>query len=379
VSGVAIPKTIVSIGDGAFSGSGITELYFDAVSCADLNARNWVFYPDGEHQNISIIIGKDVEHLPARLFFPLITDPLKIPALNGLFFEEGSALKSIGDYAFYHCSNINGVVLPDSLQSIGDYAFADTDLTQIYLPDSLRSIGTRAFYGAEALQDVRFPHSLEAVEEQAFAYCSALRNVNLFGSAPIPFGKETFLGCEALTKINLPQGQTILPESFAFNCSSLTETYLGNELQVIGGSAFQNCSSLSRVFLPKTLTTIGNKAFQGCSKLVTLIYDAAACADLPSGNEVFSGCSSSLDVVIAQDVVSVPSHLFFSTSDESSNPNITSIRFVAKALVSVGDYAFYPCQNAVAVYHFSKTLWESVSIGTHNDCLSSIVYEGASL
>ena len=66
---------------------------------------------------------------------------LKIP--NTL---DGKTVTSIGNQAFYLCSTLTSIELPDSVTSIGDEAFAwCSSLTNIELPDSVTSIGDEAF------------------------------------------------------------------------------------------------------------------------------------------------------------------------------------------------------------------------------------------
>ena len=53
---------------------------------------------------------------------------------------------SIGDHAFYSCTGLTSVTIPNSVTSIGDYAFAScTGLTSITIPNSVTSIGNSAF------------------------------------------------------------------------------------------------------------------------------------------------------------------------------------------------------------------------------------------
>ena len=55
---------------------------------------------------------------------------------------------SIGDYAFFGCSGLTSITIPNSVTSIGDYAFYDcSGLTSIMIPNSVTSIGNYAFCG----------------------------------------------------------------------------------------------------------------------------------------------------------------------------------------------------------------------------------------
>ena len=70
-------------------------------------------------------------------------------------------LYSIGDAAFYHCTALSELILPDKLQYIGDYAFLEcTGLTTVDFPDRLLSIGGAAFYGNENMTAKVAPGSL---------------------------------------------------------------------------------------------------------------------------------------------------------------------------------------------------------------------------
>ena len=59
--------------------------------------------------------------------------------------------------AFYDCTSLTSVTIPDSVTSIGNYAFYDcTSLTSVTIPDSVTSIGDIAFYGCTALKTVYY-------------------------------------------------------------------------------------------------------------------------------------------------------------------------------------------------------------------------------
>lgn len=66
-----------------------------------------------------------------------------------------NTLTSIGQFAFYNCSNLTEIHLPASLTSIGDSAFRYCDnLTEINFPDNLTSVGRYAFWNCYSLTKV---------------------------------------------------------------------------------------------------------------------------------------------------------------------------------------------------------------------------------
>ena len=58
------------------------------------------------------------------------------------------AVTSIGQVAFYGCSGLTAVTIPNSVTSIGGSAFYGcSGLTSLTIPNSVTSIGYGAFYG----------------------------------------------------------------------------------------------------------------------------------------------------------------------------------------------------------------------------------------
>ena len=84
----------------------------------------------------------------------------------------------IGSNAFYGCSGLTSVSIPNNVTSIGGSAFSGcTGLTSVSLPNSVTSIGESAFYGCVGLFSVSLPSSVVNVPSKAFADCSSLKDV----------------------------------------------------------------------------------------------------------------------------------------------------------------------------------------------------------
>lgn len=98
------------------------------------------------------------------------------------------SVSTIGDYAFYKCTNLREVTFQDYVDrngnpqpghtDIGQYAFAKcTQLETLILPNSVKTIRRNAFEECGALENIVFPTSVERLEEGSFNKCEALKCV----------------------------------------------------------------------------------------------------------------------------------------------------------------------------------------------------------
>ena len=102
------------------------------------------------------------------------------------------SIKEIGEKAFYKCSNLSTVtvpestsfllttnVLPDQLTAMGKYAFARSGLTDITVPASLARVADYAFYRCEKLRVVDI--NSKEVGTMSFGRCSSKPEVYFSG------------------------------------------------------------------------------------------------------------------------------------------------------------------------------------------------------
>ncbi|HET6557062.1 MAG TPA: leucine-rich repeat protein [Prolixibacteraceae bacterium] len=98
----------------------------------------------------------------------------------------------IPDYAFVkgasENSNLQSVMLPQSLTSIGSGAFYYCiGLTNIDIPSMVTSIKQQAFYNCSGLKSVILPSSIISMESNCFAYCIKLSSITAGSSIPPDF------------------------------------------------------------------------------------------------------------------------------------------------------------------------------------------------
>lgn len=194
-------------------------------------------------------------------------------------------------------------VVRDGTKTVAGQAFFQcTELTDIQLPDSVVSIGNSSFYGCRSLRILHLPETLEIIGNGALAYCSALVEFNLPAGVR-EIKSNPFPGCNALQRITATEGNPIyhsagnclietaegrivagcvtskipgdgsvraLGTAAFYQCGSLVSLTLPEGIEEIGTSAFHECINLREISLPSTLNVIKEQAFRGCAALTEI-------------------------------------------------------------------------------------------------------------
>ena len=151
------------------------------------------------------------------------------------------SVTSIGGCAFYKCTGLTSVTIPNSITSIGDNAFfVCTGLASVTIPNSVTSIGDGAFYNCSGLTSVTIGNSVTSIGSKAFYNCTGLASVTI-GNSVTSIGSKAFYNCTGLASVTIP-----------------------NSVTTIGNEAFNGCDGLASVTIPNSVTSIGNSAFNGC-------------------------------------------------------------------------------------------------------------------
>ncbi len=146
----------------------------------------------------------------------------------------GAPVTEIRDNAFYKCSSLREIILPEGLKKMGHHCFYEcTSLKKIVIPDSVSETGMGCFEGCSSLEEIILPEKLTILPESCFRDCSSLKN------------------------IMLPQSITDIQKFCFAGCSSLSDISFSGNLVSIGDLAFYGCNSASDLYIPDSVSYIG--------------------------------------------------------------------------------------------------------------------------
>ncbi len=294
----------------------------------------------------------------------------------------------IGNSAFYNCSGLTSVTIPDSVTSIGTSAFSGcSGLTRITIGNSVTSIGSSAFSGCRALTEINFNATNMnnlSYGNRVFSYAGQNGTgitVNIGANVTripaylfYPYSSSYVPNIVTVNFADNSQCESIGNYAFGY-CDGFTEITIPASVTSIGSSAFYNCSGLTEITIPESVTSIGNSAFSGCSRLTSINVDTnnanyssvdgvlfnkdqttIVCYPvgktdtsyiIPSsvtriGTYAFRGCSGLTSITIPASVTSIESSAFYNCS------GLTSIT-IPNSVTSIGDFVFYGCSGLTSI------------------------------
>ena len=168
---------------------------------------------------------------------------------------NGTEVISIGNKAFWECTSLTGVTIPEGVTSIGDRAFEDcTSLTSVTIPEGVTSIGNDAFSLCGNLTSISLPKSLTSIGSYGFSGTDLT-------SITIPenvrsIGCEAFFLCDKLKKVVLPEGITRISSRTFAMCSNLTDITIPDSVTSIDEGAFCGCDKLDSIVIPDSVIEI---------------------------------------------------------------------------------------------------------------------------
>ena len=243
---------------------------------------------------------------------------------NGVIIFDGD-VTSIGDEAFYKCSSLASISIPEGVTSIGKRAFYNcSSLASITIPNSVTSIGNSAFnicgslaefngkfasedgrcliidgvlnsFAPYGLTEYTIPEGVTSIGNSAFGACLRLESITI-PDGVTSIGIGAFSSCSSLASITIPEGVTSIGESAFYWCDSLASVTIPDSVTKIGKDAFRYCRSLASVTIPEGVTSIGGHAFYNCTSLAE-VYCKATTPPM-GGSDMFANNASERKIYV---------------------------------------------------------------------------------
>ena len=379
IKSLQIPEGVIRIGESAFSGC--TSLQSITIPNSVISMGINIFNECNALESVTMpLVGKKIEDgLEVDMRFGdyfgwNVPETLKTVVING-----GD---KIGEYAFYICSGLTSITIPDGVTSIGGQAFCGcTGLTSITIPDGVTSIGREAFSGCTGLTSITIPDGVTSIGGRAFCGCSGLTSITI-PDGVTSIGEEAFSGCTGLTSITIPDsvisiGINIFNECnalesvtmpligkkiedglevdmrfydyFGWNVPETLKTVVINGGDTIGEGIFESCSRITSITITDGVTSIGTGAFAYCYGLTSITIPDSV-TSISDG--VFAFCPGIASITVDADntvyhsaddcIIETASKTLIAGCKNSVIPNDGSV-------TSIGDSAFAYCSGLTSI------------------------------
>ncbi len=311
----------------------------------------------------------------------------------------GENVKTIPKYAFFNCTGLTEITIPDSVTRIVDYAFYGcTRLTSVTIGSGVTSIGSSAFYDCTGLTDVYITDpnawckitfgdsyenpmlygdalhildkngqevteivlddTVESIPDSRFKKCVNLTKI-IIPDSVTSIGSYAFGDCTGLTSVTIGSGVTSIGNLAFYNCTGLTSVTIGSGVTSIGDDVFSGCSSLTSITIPDSVTSIGDRAFEYCTGLIIVNFNAANCTSMGSYSyPAFEGCTNLKTVNVGENVKTIPAYAF---QDCTGLESVT----IGSGVTSIGSGAFYGCTGLTDVYITDPNAWCKIAFANY--------------
>ena len=209
---------------------------------------------------------------------------------------------TIESEAFFNCSWLRHITIPEHCTRIEEGAFAGTALTEVFLPASVVHF-SNAVYQCPTLLSIKVDPanqvftSIDGIlydkKVTAVLRCPEGRTKAVsLPSTVHHVGRMAFHHCLNLSSITLPDGVDSIGQMAFYRCTNLESISIPVGVKKIEAQTFVDCPRLESISLPEGLEEIDDGVFWGCTKLVTIKIPASV---TKIHEKVFDNCPTKIE------------------------------------------------------------------------------------
>ena len=431
ITELIIPSSVTYVGDGAFNSCySLKTVRFLPTEDGSLGEALTIKAAFKYHKELStVILPKRLVDIDLEAFYQFSSD---VALLKGITVEELGTEKDTslnyydingilckGDTIVYCPKAYEGEFrVPVGIANIGAEAFKDCQgLTFIYIPGYVKSIGEKAFYGCTNVQRLIFDQSEENVDLRIEA--SAFYGLQLIEEVVLPpalvyLGENAFGNTVLLEKVTMNMSREFVLENEAFKKTSSSgngesfvrsltiganvrdfnitgvvgtglvkiDVHLDNEYFLSEGNVLYDKNQTKILFIPesvveytipstikeiganmfagKTFTSItigkgveviGEGAFEGCEYLTSIIFEQGGTNKITIGKNAFKGAKSVETLVLPERTEQgsvIGESAFEANSAYNSGLKVTTLT-VPEGFTTIGRFAFRGANSLVTL------------------------------
>lgn len=335
-----------------------------------------------------------------------------VAGCKGSVIPDDGSVTSIEHSAFWHCTGLTSLTVPDKITSIGFNAFNGcSGLKNIIIPESVTEIQYNAFNGCsnltsatasmealkflpkdklktavitsgtsinswsfnnwDSLEDMTLPDTVTFIDALAFSGCVNLKNIQISQKNTKYHSKNNCIIETASKKLIVGCKGSIIPDD-------------GSVIS-LGDYAFKG-TGITSVLIPACVTYIGTRVFVGCKDLTEItvaegnsqFYSQGNCLIKKENAGVLAGCKSSVipddgsvTAILANAFagcsitsISIPNNVtYIGAGAFDGCANLTEIT-LSDEITFIGDYALRDCAALKRItFNGTRAQWESIRKG----------------
>ncbi len=431
ITELIIPSSVTYVGDGAFNSCySLKTVRFLPTEDGSLGEALTVKAAFKYHKELStVILPKRLVDIDLEAFYQFSSDvallkgitveelgtekdtSLNYYDINGILckgntvvycpkgyvgeFRVPVGIANIGAEAFKDCQGLTFIYIPGYVKSIGEKAFYGcTNVQRLVFDQSKENVDLRieasAFYGLQLIEEVVLPPALVYLGENAFGNTVLLEKVTMNMSREFVLKNEAFkktsssgngesfvrsltIGADVrdfnitgvvgtgLVKIDvdldneyfLSEGNVLYDKNqtkILFIPESVVEYTIPSTIKEIGANMFAG-KTFTSITIGKGVEVIGEGAFEGCEYLTSIIFEQGGTNKITIGKNAFRGAKSVETLVLPERTEQgsvIGEYAFATKSYSGSGLKITTLT-VPEGFTTIGRFAFRGANSLVTL------------------------------